>query len=76
MGCFKMSRIFRVGGLIKRMNMPEDLKAALNLGKFTFYLCLFLHCLACCWYVICDVNKDTVDENGRKYYKIYYENES
>ena len=64
-GIFKMVRIMRLGGIIARLNVPEDVKALLNLLKFTFYLWLLVHVLGCSWYIVISINKDNVDESGR-----------
>merc|ERR1712166_1553592 len=60
-GIFKMVRIMRLGGIIARLNVPEDVKALLNLLKFTFYLWLLVHVLGCSWYIVISINKDNVD---------------
>ena len=52
-GIFKMNRVFRLGGIIARFNIPEHYKAMLNLFKLTFYLFLWFHATACGWYIIC-----------------------
>lgn len=64
-GIFKMVRIMRLGGIIARLNVPEDVKALLNLLKFTFYLWLLVHVLGCSWYIVISINKDNFDESGR-----------
>jgi hypothetical protein len=64
-GIFKMVRIMRLGGIIARLNVPEDMKALLNLIKFTFYLWLLVHVLGCSWYMAISINKDNYDEEGR-----------
>lgn len=46
-GLFKMIRVFRMGGMIAKLNIPEDNKASLNILKLFFYLFLFLHATAC-----------------------------
>jgi len=57
-GFFKMVRIFRLGGMISRLNVPADLKALLNLFKFTFYLCLYNHVIGCIWFSVVSINAD------------------
>jgi len=42
-GIFKVVRILRLGTMITKMNVPENIKALLNLIKLIFYLCLLLH---------------------------------
>ena len=64
-GFFKMSRILRLGGVIRKMNIPDDLKAAMNMAKLTFYLYLMIHILGCGWYFVTFQNKDSFDESGR-----------
>lgn len=64
-GIFKMSRILRLGSIIGKLNIPEDVKAMLNLFKLTFYLYLVIHVIGCSWYIVTSVNKDKVDADGR-----------
>lgn len=52
-GLFKMIRVFRMGGMINRLNIPEKIKASLNLIKLVFYILLFLHVTACCLFIAC-----------------------
>lgn len=42
-----MIRVFRMGGMIAKLNIPEETKATLNIFKLVFYLFLFLHATAC-----------------------------
>jgi hypothetical protein len=50
-GFLKITRIFRMGTLIKKSNNDKNTKALLNFMKITFYLVIFLHCVACTWYI-------------------------
>ena len=56
LGFFKLSRILRLGGLISRLNVPEEIKAILNLLKLTLYLFIYLHILGCTWWGIISIN--------------------
>jgi hypothetical protein len=65
-GFFKMFRILRLGTLITKMNVPEHIKAIMNLMKLVFYLCLGVHIVGCVWFFVISINKDTVDpKTGR-----------
>lgn len=50
--------------MISKMNVPEEVKALMNLGKLTFYLYMFMHVLGCAFYMVIVLNKDTVDKDG------------
>ena len=63
-GIFKVVRILRLGAMITAMNVPEDVKALLNLIKLIFYLCLFLHVLGCVWFYVCRLSFNQVDDLG------------
>jgi hypothetical protein len=63
-GIFKLSRVLRLGNMISKMNVPEEVKALMNLGKLTFYLYMFMHVLGCAFYMVIVLNKDTVDKDG------------
>jgi GTP cyclohydrolase I len=64
-GIFKIGRILRLGGIISRLNIREGLKALLNLSKLIFYLCLYMHVLACSWWTVISFHKDDFDDDGR-----------
>ena len=48
----KLVRVLRLSRLITYLNLKNDLKMSLKLGKLVFFLLLFLHLLACSWYWI------------------------
>ena len=48
----KLVRISRLGRIIERMNVTQDMKNALKLFKLIFMIIIYIHCLACLWYVV------------------------
>jgi hypothetical protein len=48
----KMVRISRLNRIIERLNVAQDMKNALKLFKLIFMIIIYVHCLACLWYVI------------------------
>ena len=64
-GIFKMTRVLRLGTFISRLNIPLDVKSLLKLLKVTFYLYLWIHSIACVWHIICQINAEAVDRDGR-----------
>lgn len=48
----KLVRISRLGRIIERMNVTQDMKNALKLFKLIFVIIIYIHCLACLWYFI------------------------
>ena len=48
----KLVRISRLGRIIERMNVTQDIKNALKLFKLIFVIIIYIHCLACLWFVI------------------------
>ena len=64
-GIFKVIRIFRLSALVTRANVHQDTKSLMNVMKVTFYLCLWLHLNACCFYYVAQQNKGQYDEDGR-----------
>jgi hypothetical protein len=36
----------------------------MTMFKFTFYLFLLIHMMACCWYKVCLVHANDVDDFG------------
>ena len=53
----KLVRISRLGPIIERMNVTQDVKNALKLFKLIFVIIIYIHCLACLWYVIVNINE-------------------
>lgn len=49
---FKILRVFRMSELIAKSNVSMEMKAALNLFKIVFYMMMYLHILACLWFVV------------------------
>lgn len=45
-----MTRILKLGAIIKRANLGKNEKALLNMLKLLFYLFFILHTFACFWY--------------------------
>ena len=52
----KMVRVSRLTTFIKKLNLPEQLKALIDLSVLTFYLCIWLHIQACLWFSIVNYN--------------------
>ena len=48
----KMVRISRLNRIIERLNVAQDMKNSLKLFKLIFMIIIYVHCLACLWYVI------------------------
>jgi len=48
----KIVRILRLGDIITHLNLKNEVKTTLRLLKLVFFIFLFIHCLACSWYVI------------------------
>ena len=48
----KMVRITRLGRIIERMNVRQEMKNALKLFKLIFMIVVYIHVLACLWFVI------------------------
>lgn len=38
--------------IISKSNASKEMKATMNLGKIFFYLVMYLHIVACYWYLI------------------------
>ena len=54
----KLVRISRLGRIIERMNVTQDIKNALKLFKLIFVIIIYIHCLACLWYVIVTIHEE------------------
>ena len=56
-GLLKLIRILRLSRLIAFLNLKQDLKMQLKLGKLMFFLILYIHFQGCIWYFIVSQNK-------------------
>lgn len=52
LGLFKIGRMFKIRKIIQFLNLPEDIKQFLNLGKLIFFLIIYLHLYACLWWLL------------------------
>lgn len=50
--------------MIARSNVPEEVKASLNLFKLIFYLVLFMHLVCCGWHMCCKIHMNKLSEDG------------
>ena len=64
-GVFKTIRVLRLSEYISKLNLHRLTKGVLNLIKLIIYLALFLHMIACFWYMTIKKNALKVDEAGR-----------
>lgn len=62
--CTKIVRISRLSSLIKKMNQPAEFKATVELFKMIFFLILWVHIVACIWWVVIQEHKDDLDVMG------------
>ena len=46
-GYIKMTRVFRLSGMIAKINADEATKATMNVTKLLFYLVFYLHAMGC-----------------------------
>jgi hypothetical protein len=61
-GMLKIVRVLRIGSMIKAMTVDKEKKAVFNLLKLIFYLFLYLHLVACYYWITINFN------TGTKYY--------
>jgi len=54
--CFKIIRIFRVKSIIAQLNVPDGVKAVINLFKLIFFLFLWIHSIACLWWNVINIH--------------------
>lgn len=48
----KLVRVTRLGRIIARLNVKQEIKNALKLFQLIFFIVMFIHCLACTWFLI------------------------
>ncbi|CAI2368538.1 unnamed protein product [Moneuplotes crassus] len=56
-GLLKLVRILRLSRLITYMNLQDDVKMSLKLGKLIFFLIMYIHCIGCLWFFIAKQNE-------------------
>jgi len=56
-GLLKLGRVLRLGCIITFLNVKVDLKMSLKLLKLVFFLVMYIHCIACLWFMIAEGNK-------------------
>lgn len=76
-GLLKLIRIVRLTKLITYLNLKDDVKMSLKLGKLIFFLIMYIHCVGCFWFFI--VNQDqkwipAIDDTSDP--SEYYDNQS
>lgn len=48
----KLVRILRLGRLVAHLDIKNELKTSIKLVKLIFFVCMFIHLLACVWFWI------------------------
>lgn len=48
----KLVRVTRLGKMIARMNVTQQVKNSLKLFQLIFFIIMYLHCSGCLWFVI------------------------
>jgi hypothetical protein len=62
--CAKIVRVFRLGKVIAELNIDTDKKMFLLLGKLVFFLFLWIHVVACIWWIVIYQNRDSFLDVG------------
>lgn len=57
---FKLVRVTRLGRIIARLNVKQDMKNGLKLFQLIFFIVMYIHCLACCWFLIANSDKNWI----------------
>ena len=53
---FKLVRVTRLGRIIARLNVKQDVKNGLKLFQLIFFIVMYIHCLACLWFLIANTD--------------------
>lgn len=59
-GLLKLIRVLRLSRLITYLNVKNELKMSLKLGKLIFFLILYIHCLGWTWFFIVKQNEEWI----------------
>ena len=57
---FKLVRVTRLGRIIARLNVKQDVKNGLKLFQLIFFIVMYIHCLACLWFLIANSNQEWI----------------
>ena len=79
----KLFRVLRIFKIISYMNASESIKYSLKIFKMLFYLIMYVHCQACAWFYITNIDqtwhsleyylmKNTIDEHYSFYDKEHH----
>ena len=49
-GVLKLGRLLKLKKIISYLNVVDEIKQILNLMKLIFFLVIYMHCFACCWW--------------------------
>lgn len=66
----KLIRVTRLGRIIERMNVKEDIKLMMKLAQIIFFLIMYIHIIACVWYLIVQTDElwvpplESIDPNN------------
>jgi len=52
----KLFRVTRLGRIIARLNVSEDIKNSLKLFQLIFFIIIYIHCSGCAWYAIVNID--------------------
>ena len=56
----KLVRVLRLGRLITHLNLKNEVKNSLKLGKLLFFIILFIHFLGCAWFMIAKQDEEWI----------------
>ena len=76
-GILKLGRVLRLSKIIQYLNVEEDIKASLKLGKLIFFLGIYMHMFACFWWLVVNSDKTWIPPHSaafggeENYYSIY-----
>jgi len=48
----KLARVTRLSRIIAKMNVKQDVKNGMKLAQLIFNIVMYIHCLACLWFVV------------------------
>lgn len=72
LGMLKIGRILRLNTMIQLLKSGEDIKAGLRVLKITLFLIVYLHCLACLWWLIVKTDRVWVPPKDIYHGDFYY----
>jgi CRP-like cAMP-binding protein len=67
----RILRVFKLNRLIAKVQVRDDIKVVLRITQLIFYIFMYVHIIACCWYSLINVEKTWFPPSDGKTTNLY-----